>query len=155
MTSDQDTRRKFLQLGLAAAGSAVFACPTTGQPADPNTPSLEIDLEKWSQLKGAPYELGKFGALPGVCELPGPLAKRNWPDRNKYRNVEQIPGMCQLCSTVCGIVGYVKEGRLIKIEGNPKDPNSRGRVCARGHHSRAVGVGRVEAEVGRVAAVSA
>ena len=133
MTSDQDTRRKFLQLGLAAAGSAVFACPTTGQPADPNTPSLEIDLEKWSQLKGAPYELGKFGALPGVCELPGPLAKRNWPDRNKYRNVEQIPGMCQLCSTVCGIVGYVKEGRLIKIEGNPKDPNSRGRLCARGH----------------------
>ena len=40
--------------------------------------------------------------------------------------------MCQLCSTVCGIMGHVKDGRLIKIEGNPNDPNSRGRVCARG-----------------------
>ncbi|NND98389.1 MAG: hypothetical protein HKN47_13795, partial [Pirellulaceae bacterium] len=70
--------------------------------------------------------------MPGVSNLPGPDAGRNWPDRDKYKNVEKVPGMCQLCSTVCGIVGYVKEGRLIKVEGNPKDPNSRGYLCARG-----------------------
>ena len=43
--------------------------------------------------------------------------------------------MCQLCSTVCGIIGYVKDGRVLKVEGNPNDPNSRGRLCARGQAS--------------------
>jgi len=71
--------------------------------------------------------------MPGVCQLPGPQTKRNWPDRDKYKNVKKIPGMCQLCSSVCGITGYVKDGRVIKIEGNPNDPNSRGHLCARGH----------------------
>ena len=91
-----------------------------------------IDLEKWKRIRGEPYELGDFGSMPGICQLPGPQAKRNWPDRDKYRNVTKVPGMCQLCSTVCGIIGYVKEDRLIKIEGNPNDPNSRGHLCARG-----------------------
>ena len=40
--------------------------------------------------------------------------------------------MCQLCSTVCGIPGIVKDGRIIKVEGNLNDPNSRGKLCARG-----------------------
>jgi len=132
MNDHSESRRRFLQLGLAASASAFAA--TTGSPNEPPTrPALRgVDLEKWNRLKGAPYQLGPFGALPGVCQLPGPQAKRNWPDRNKYRDVKKVPGMCQLCSTVCGIVGYVKNGRLIKIEGNPRDPNSRGHLCARG-----------------------
>ena len=122
-----------------AAGSATLLSSAAAA-GDEKTPEKSsgrikpgIDLEKWNRIKKAPYELGEFGAMPGVCKLPGPLAKRNWPDRNKYKDVEQIPGMCQLCSTVCGIIGHVKDGRLIKIEGNPNDPNSRGYVCARGH----------------------
>jgi len=59
-------------------------------------------------------------------------ARSPWPDRQKYIGASRVPGMCQLCSSVCGIVGYVKNNRLIKIEGNPNDPNSRGRLCARG-----------------------
>ena len=90
-----------------------------------------LDLERWKKIRGLPYEEGSVH-MPGVCRLPGPNAKRNWPDRDKYANVDKIPGMCQLCSTVCGIIGYVKEGRIIKVEGNPNDPNSRGHLCARG-----------------------
>ena len=96
----------------------------------PKRPKQGIDMEKWNRIKGEAYE---SGTAPGVCNLPGPNAKRNWPDVNKYKNVTKVPGMCQLCSTICGTIGYVKEGRLIKIEGNPKDPNSRGYLCARGH----------------------
>ncbi|MEW9674374.1 molybdopterin-dependent oxidoreductase [Ammoniphilus sp. 3BR4] len=46
--------------------------------------------------------------------------------------VQQIPTMCLNCSTVCGMVAKVKEGRILKLEGNPKDPNSRGKLCAKG-----------------------
>ena len=145
--SDKSSRRRFLTLGLAFAAAGGCRPKTKNAAAEAGGKTSEgveavaaqaaprasgIDLEKWNQIKGVPYDLGKFGAMPGVCELPGPNAKRNWPDRDKYKNVKKIPGMCQLCSTVCGIIGYVKEGRLIKVEGNPQDPNSRGHLCARG-----------------------
>ena len=142
MNTNRETRRKFLQLGLAAAGAgALGGCSrkrtpaggaTTAQSGTKKSLPQGIDLEKWKRLKGEPYQLGDFGALPGVCQLPGPQAKRNWPDRDKYKDAQKVPGMCQLCSTVCGIVGHVKEGRVLKIEGNPNDPNSRGHLCARG-----------------------
>lgn len=121
-----------LMAGAAAGCQPQSSSNQSGEnDADP-APSPGIDLEKWGRLRSAPYDVGVFGAMPGVCELPGPQAKRNWPDRNKYKDAEKIPGMCQLCSTVCGIIGYVKDGRLLKVEGNPKDPNSRGFLCARG-----------------------
>lgn len=134
-----NNRRNFLQLGLASGVAAVAATVSSGvakgndqdqEKDSPKRPKQGIDMEKWNRIKGKAYE---SGTAPGVCNLPGPNAKRNWPDTNKYKNVTKIPGMCQLCSTICGTIGYVKEDRLIKIEGNPNDPNSRGYLCARGH----------------------
>jgi anaerobic selenocysteine-containing dehydrogenase len=43
-----------------------------------------------------------------------------------------MPSMCQGCTTACGIIATVKDGRLIGVAGNPEDPNSRGSVCAKG-----------------------
>jgi len=136
------TRRDFVKLGavLGACGlGGLSGCSTNGPPgggqdgqANQDKKPFGLDLEKWASNKGLPYELGEV-PMPGVCNLPGPQRKTNWPPRDKYKNTKKIPGMCQLCSTVCGIVGHVKDGRLIKIEGNPNDPNSRGKVCARGH----------------------
>ena len=147
MNAGQESRRQFLKLGCAAS-SAASALGIIGCSSDPevdensvNTPgtsssdqaSAKADFELWKKLVGPPYERGEFEHMPGVCRLPGPMAKRNWPDREKYRDVTKVPGMCQLCSSVCGIMGYVKDGRVVKIEGNPNDPNSRGHLCARGH----------------------
>ncbi len=127
------SRRSFLRSATTMA--SVLAGLSLAEAQDPSSEPAAtrpgIDLEKWKRLRGKPYELGEIPA-PGVCKLPGPLAKRNWPDLAKYKGAEKVHGMCQLCSTVCGITGYVKDGRLLKIEGNPNDPNSRGRLCARG-----------------------
>ncbi|MDA8188800.1 MAG: molybdopterin-dependent oxidoreductase [Dehalococcoidales bacterium] len=43
-----------------------------------------------------------------------------------------IPSTCYQCEARCGIIGFVEEGKLVKIEGNPKDQNNRGRICAKG-----------------------
>ncbi|MCA9247378.1 MAG: molybdopterin-dependent oxidoreductase [Planctomycetales bacterium] len=133
-------RRAWMKLGLAASGASALGLggceeesAPSGDASAAGDKSRANDLERWRAMKAEPYQVGDFGAMPGVCNLPGPEAKRNWPDPDKYRNVQRVPGMCQLCSTVCGIVGYVKDGRLIKIEGHPNDPNSRGHLCARGH----------------------
>ena len=137
-----NSRRSFLQLGatllpvLGLLGCGSKKNPATplevDKPTSPDKAQAELDLERWNSIKGKPYEIGGH-QMPGVCTLPGPNAKRNWPDREKYKGTTKVPGMCQLCSTVCGIIGYVKDGRLLKVEGNPNDPNSRGHLCARGH----------------------
>jgi thiosulfate reductase/polysulfide reductase chain A len=46
--------------------------------------------------------------------------------------VTRVPSMCQACTTACGIIADVKDGRLIGVVGNPEDPNNRGSVCAKG-----------------------
>lgn len=39
---------------------------------------------------------------------------------------------CDMCPWSCGIVVKSVNGRVYKIDGNPKDPKSRGMLCARG-----------------------
>ena len=55
---------------------------------------------------------------------------------------DQIPGTatyyastCRECAAGCGIHVRVREGRAVKIEGNPESPINRGRLCARGQAS--------------------
>ncbi len=52
---------------------------------------------------------------------------------------DSVPGralwyasVCGECSAGCGIIVRVGEGRARKIEGNPRHPVNRGRLCARG-----------------------
>jgi thiosulfate reductase / polysulfide reductase chain A len=44
---------------------------------------------------------------------------------------KKIPSACWQCVSRCPIIGYVEEGRLTKIEGQPKSIRSLGKVCAK------------------------
>ena len=45
-----------------------------------------------------------------------------------YRNSQwTAPG----CHNGCGVLHYVKDGKLVKIEGDPKSPQFNGRLCMR------------------------
>ncbi|HEY7696909.1 MAG TPA: molybdopterin-dependent oxidoreductase, partial [Vicinamibacteria bacterium] len=43
-----------------------------------------------------------------------------------------LPSTCFECDALCGIRVRKIDGRLVKVEGDPGDPSSRGGVCARG-----------------------
>ncbi len=132
-------RRDFLRLGSALLASGLSGCAAGGAAAGDGAgtagsyvkPTQAQNLATWQRNAGTPYAVGEL-KMPGVCPLPGPFRKARFPDPDKYKDVQRVHGMCQLCSTVCGITGIVKDGRVIKIEGNPADPNSRGKLCARG-----------------------
>jgi thiosulfate reductase/polysulfide reductase chain A len=51
----------------------------------------------------------------------------------KKNGVVKIPSYCSICFWKCGLIGYVKDGKLWKLEGNPLDPLSKGRLCPRGN----------------------
>lgn len=51
----------------------------------------------------------------------------------------QVPGkavhyrtVCRACDAGCGVTARTREGRAVKLEGNPDDPISQGALCARG-----------------------
>jgi thiosulfate reductase/polysulfide reductase chain A len=50
-----------------------------------------------------------------------------------YRQAQKTTyNYCDMCPWRCGIVVKTVNGRVVKIDGNPKDPKSRGKLCARG-----------------------
>ncbi len=46
--------------------------------------------------------------------------------------IQKIPTFCDICFWKCGAIAYLKDDELWKIEGNPDDPLSNGRLCPRG-----------------------
>jgi anaerobic selenocysteine-containing dehydrogenase len=56
-----------------------------------------------------------------------------WPRRER-RKLRLVPTICFNCESACGLLGYVdrNSGEVVRFEGNPLHPGSRGRVCAKG-----------------------
>jgi thiosulfate reductase/polysulfide reductase chain A len=48
----------------------------------------------------------------------------------------EIPSICDLCLWRCGILVKVRDGRIVRVQGNPDHPRSKGRLCARGNSGR-------------------
>jgi len=67
----------------------------------------------------------------GVGGMSSWLAKEALADDTS--NITQVPTTCNACSNKCGFVASVKDGRLWKLKGNSLHPNSKGKLCARGH----------------------
>jgi anaerobic selenocysteine-containing dehydrogenase len=61
------------------------------------------------------------------------LDSQAWP-RRKERHYSLVPTTCFNCESACGLLAYIDKdtGKVQKFEGNPENPGSRGRNCAKG-----------------------
>ncbi len=58
--------------------------------------------------------------LKGLMETTGPV---------EADTAEKIlKTTCFMCHGQCGLLCHVRDGRLVKVEGNPKDPLNRGTI---------------------------
>lgn len=96
------SRRKFLK--LAALGAVGVPLNAESKLTEENSVSNKLDLD----------EGGKDFSLVNNGER------------------KAIPSACWQCVNVDAILGYVENGRLVKIEGNPKMIKSCGKICAKG-----------------------
>ncbi len=87
-----------------------------------------MSLSRRSFLKiagaGAVAAAGAAGGL-GACSSAGAAGPR-------ARGIRTVPTFCDVCFWKCNAIATVRDGELWKIEGNPIDPLSRGRLCPRG-----------------------
>jgi anaerobic selenocysteine-containing dehydrogenase len=50
----------------------------------------------------------------------------------KIRVSETVKTICRMCLMGCGVIAHVKEGAVIKVEGNPDFPVNKGGICPKG-----------------------
>ena len=50
--------------------------------------------------------------------------------------IEVKKTICSVCGAQCGIDAYVRDGRLVKVEGTAENPTNRGRLCVKGAANR-------------------
>ena len=46
--------------------------------------------------------------------------------------VKKIRTACRSCHGGCGVIAHVKDGKVIKVEGDPNSPISYGTLCSKG-----------------------
>ena len=89
---------------------------------------LNNELSRRTFLKGtaATTALAAAGGLVlRPSETPAMAAEEG--------EVKKVSSLCNGCSSKCGLVATVKDGRLETVEGHKVHPYSKGKLCGRGH----------------------
>jgi thiosulfate reductase/polysulfide reductase chain A len=63
----------------------------------------------------------------------GARAQNHPPGWRGSERVEKVATNCEMCFWRCGVLAEVADGKVLKLEGNPDHPLTRGRLCARGN----------------------
>lgn len=83
-----------------------------------------LSRRRFLKLSAGTISLAAAGYALSARESRSPLEKKT--------GIQKIPTYCDICFWKCGAMAYIKDGKLWKLEGNPEDPLSRGRLCPRG-----------------------
>jgi thiosulfate reductase / polysulfide reductase chain A len=79
--------------------------------------------------------LGTVGVVgAGVATAAGKAeAGPHPPGWRGLDRVQKVATNCEMCFWRCGVLAEVADGKVVRLEGNPDHPLTRGRLCARGN----------------------
>ena len=77
--------------------------------------------------------IGAFGALSSTWS-DGLVARAHAasPINQERTGTKIVKTNCRSCTADCGVLAHVKDGRVIKLEGNPEFERSEGALCSKG-----------------------
>ena len=73
---------------------------------------------------------GTAAAAMAANATPNLLAAE--PAASEEGEVKKLRTLCRACLNNCGMIATVKDGKVVKLEGDPDDPINKGGVCAKG-----------------------
>jgi thiosulfate reductase/polysulfide reductase chain A len=73
---------------------------------------------------------GVAGAAAVATKANAEVHPTGW--RGEQR-VQQIATNCEMCFWRCGVMAEVADGKVLKLQGNPHHPLTKGKLCARGN----------------------
>jgi len=135
--SDNAARRYWKSLEERDCDEAFLRAAADEFP-EPLVPVAEVPgaLGRRSFLKAAGFSLA--GTLAAGCQR-GPVTRAipflNKPEEITPGRATWYASTCGACSAACGLLVKNRDGRPIKLEGNPQHPLSRGGLCAVGQAS--------------------
>ena len=71
-----------------------------------------------------------------VGKIPNPLSERSKQLKPRMHDAKVFHSVCPYCAVGCAQLVYVKDGKVIDIEGNPDGPINQGCLCPKGGASR-------------------
>src|SRR6058998_1152672 len=74
--------------------------------------------------------LGKLASHVGL--VPNPISQRSEKLKPRIRDAEKYHSVCPYCAVGCSQLVYVKDKKIIDIEGNPESPINEGTLCPKG-----------------------
>jgi len=67
-----------------------------------------------------------------VGRVPNPVSEHTRQSHSRLRGANVTTSVCPYCAVGCSQLVYVKDGRIIDIEGNYESPISGGTLCPKG-----------------------
>lgn len=95
---------------------------------------MAIQLSRRNFLKTASIAAASVPLSKVVAKAESKVVKTPLVPPGSFKDTQTVVGgVCEMCFWRCQLVGKVRDGRLIKIEGNPKSIDNGESICARGN----------------------
>ncbi|PIR21551.1 MAG: hypothetical protein COV45_02055 [Deltaproteobacteria bacterium CG11_big_fil_rev_8_21_14_0_20_47_16] len=116
---------------IAAENREFFVLPKENDEADQSQPVERRDFLKLLGMGAAMTAIAACARRPVEKIIP----YLNKPEEITFGVPNWYASTCNECPAACGTLVKTREGRPIKMEGNPNHPVSKGGLCARGQAS--------------------
>ena len=72
--------------------------------------------------------------LARMAQAEEPFVRKPFTAPGSFAGTKSVTGgICGMCFWRCQLVGKVRDGKLVKLEGNPKSIDNGSSICARGN----------------------
>ncbi len=97
--------------------------------------ALNLTRRKFLQTASvAAASAAMSGCLVKQAEASAPFVRKPYTAPGSFAGTKDaVGGICEMCFWRCQLVGKVRDGQLVKLEGNPKSIDNGTAICARGN----------------------